>query len=265
MIKLHLSISRILRFADKDKNNLINFRLTVILGAVGDFMIEISRTKVLRLAYAFLLLFTGVYSFLYGLSAIANIIDIYEEYTLSVLGLQIDIYPFPLSLNLISAGLIAFSLIIGSIYILIPYWEELKKSKIFQKIFLNDNAKKDEINENKIISDVNQTLKEDSSKPVNNNELQEQLERPEKINPVNGIIGVSMFIFGLILFIRVIDLYFRYAPLSLVSMMTWNRLNLNLPVFMVMFIGILLCLIGVFLLIWANNERKYLEDSFPWK
>ena len=108
----------------------------VIRIAVVDFMnrrvlrlafVNFMNRRVLRLAFAFLLAISGFYSFLYGLSAIVNIYDIYEEYTLSALWLQIDFFPFSLSMNLISAGLIAFSLVIGSFYLIMPNWEELKK------------------------------------------------------------------------------------------------------------------------------------------
>jgi GTPase SAR1 family protein len=140
-------------------------------------------------------------------------------------------------------------LFIGAFFLLIPNLEEFKKY-----VSSKDQPKED--------FNVQKRLKEEEK------EESEALEKDlgkstpsQSENMVNAIIGALFLILGFILFFRVSDSYFKYAPQDLGSSVLLKPFNFQFPVFTVIFIGIFLLIVSLFPLNEALNEFRDLEET----
>lgn len=223
--------------------------------------------RVLRLYFALALAGFGIYLLIFGASAFAGVVDVYLDYSLSIAFTQINLDPLPFTLNLMTVTLIAGILVAGSIYLFIQSWEELKVPTMLKTFFQYNEQHKEEVPDQLPTPAVIRALDEEPIEPDHLKDSQKQLEESKKPdsmkieNLTNVVIGMFFLILGFYLVILVSNTYFLYAPQSLNSFITWRMFNLNLPIIVMIFIGILLWSAGWFLIKEAKKEIKYLEDT----
>lgn len=223
--------------------------------------------RIVKFIFASIMATTGGYLFVFGANALAGVVDVYLDYSLTIIFVPISLYPIPFTIPLLTAILIGSLLIIGAFYLLLQTWEEFKILELLKKYFLNNGQRK---KGDKKYFQSNDVLKDSDEEPEESEDLKnskKQLDDLEESksnqleNVLNIIIGTLFLIFGIYLIINASVIYFTHAPQDLGSFITWRPLNFELPIIIVIAIGILLWIASWLTVKEAVKELKYLEET----
>jgi hypothetical protein len=196
------------------------------------------------------------YAFVFGTLILSAVVDIYYNYSLTVIFHPVDLVPIPLVLSILQTVLIVAVLVIVSYYILKSSWKDLVEG-----ILLALGAKpqtsspppspppaETESSESKKLAEL-----QPSDSPPTSSALD---ERRQEL-----LAGIVLLMIAGFLGYKIYEVYFASAPRGLGYLITAYPLPLKLPILGVILVGTALWAAAVYLLKEALKEFRWLEQT----
>ena len=195
------------------------------------------------------------YAFLFGILALSGVVDIYYEYSFTVITRPVDLVPVPIVVSLLQAVLLVALLVGVSYYLIKPSWKDIKPYILAlgkeKSLALKPTPPSHDENEESEPSKTHIPQTSDSNSSLSPLEAREQ----------EILIGLVSLVLASFLGIKIYSVYFASAPYDLGYLIRLHPLPLKLPILVVILIGFGLLASTIYLLKEALQEFRWLEQT----
>lgn len=194
------------------------------------------------------------YVFVLGILVLSGVVDIYYEYSFTVIARPVDLVPVPVVVSLLSAVLIVAFLVGVSYYIIKPSWKDVKSyvlTVVREKSFSSTPSHPHDETEASKLKKTSIPQPSDSTSSISPLEARKQ-------ELIFSFVCLALASF---LGIKIYGVYFASAPHDLGYLITFSPFSPKLPILVVILIGLGLGVSAIYLLKEGLHEFRWLEQT----